>query len=332
MSENNPVTNTNDITAEGNETSQQPDQAPAAPELSMKDFEEEITRSFHRIEEGTLLKGTVIGITDTKVILDLGYYAEGIIPLEELSHDPRFSIKSDVTIGEVLNGVVIREDKNEGTIILSKKQADTLLAYDVLKEYKEKETIKKVKVAEVVNGGVVTYLEGIRGFIPASQISIKYVDNLSDYLHKELDVVVIEVEEEKERLILSGKEVERKRENEDKQNRINRLQAGLVTTGTVERIVPYGAFINMGEGISGLVHISQICGRRIKFPNEVLKEGEEVTVKILDIKDGKVSLSIKAVTEEQEVVKEGDDIPFEYSSDGEISSTLGDLLAKLNIK
>lgn len=330
MLNNDPVTNTNEeLLADGTPVTSTP--SPAAPEPSMKDFEEEINRSFHKIDEGTLLKGTVIGITDTKVILDLGYYAEGMIPIEELSHDPRFSIKTDVTIGEVLNGIVIREDKNEGTIILSKKQADTLLSYDLLKEYKEKETTKQVKIAEVVNGGVVTYLEGIRGFIPASQLSLSYVENLSEYLHKEIEVVVIEVDEEKQRLILSGKEVERKKAADEKHKRINRLQAGLVTTGTVERIVPFGAFVNMGEGISGLVHISQICGKRIKSPNEVLKEGEEVTVKILEIKDGKVSLSIKAVTEEQEVVKEGDDVPFEYSSDGDISTGLGSLLAKIKL-
>lgn len=331
MLDKNSVTNASDE-LENDVTPQANTPVSSDPQPSMKDFEEEINRSFHKIEEGTLLKGTVIGITDTTVILDLGYYAQGIIPIEELSQDPRFSIKTDVTIGEVIPCVVIREDKNEGSIFLSKKQADQLLSYDLLKEYQEKEIIKQIKVAEVVNGGVVTYLEGIRGFIPASQLSLTYVENLSDYLHKELEVMVIEVDPEKERLILSAKEVEKRKREEEKQTRINRLQAGLVTTGIVERIVPYGAFINMGEGISGLVHISQICGRRIKSPNEVLKEGEEVTVKILDIKEGKVSLSIKAVTEEQEVVREGDDIPFEYSSDGDISTGLGSLLAKIKLK
>ena len=128
---------------------------------SMKDFEEELNRSFQKIDEGTLLKGVVIGITDTKVILDLGYYAEGIIPIEELSHDPRFSIKTDVTIGEEIHGIVIRVDKDQCMIILSKKQADTLLSFKILKDYMDKQIIKKVKIAEVVNGGVITYLEGI---------------------------------------------------------------------------------------------------------------------------------------------------------------------------
>lgn len=297
---------------------------------SMKDFEDEINRSFHKIEEDSLLKGTVIGITDTSVILDLGSYSEGIIPIDELSHDPRFSIKTDVVIGEELSGVVLREDR-EGNIILSKKQADTLLSYDILKGYMENKTIKRVKISDIVNGGVITYLEGIRAFIPASQLTLSYTEDLTGFLHKELDVMVITVDEEKEKLVLSGKEVERKIAAEDKSKRVSRLQIGLVTTGIVDKIVPYGAFIDMGEGLSGLVHISQICGKRIKSPNEVLKEGMEVNVKITDIKDGKISLSIKAVTEEDDVAKEGDDVPFKYSSDGDVSTGLGSLLSKIKL-
>lgn len=299
--------------------------------LTMKDFEDEINRSFRKIKEGTLIKGTVIGITDTQVILDIGYYTQGIIPSEEISHDPRFSIKTDIVIGEELHGVVIREDEREGSLILSKKQADTLLSYEILKKYMENQTIKTVKIAQVVNSGVVTYLEGIRGFIPASQLSLSYVDNLEDFLHKEVEVMVITADEEMDKLVLSAKEVERKKVQDDKNKRISRLQKGLVTTGTVEKIAPYGAFIDMGEGLSGLVHISQICGKRIKSPNEVLKEGQEVKVKIIDIKDGKISLSIKAVTEEEEVVNEGDEVPFEFSSDGDISTGLGSLLSKIKL-
>ena len=148
MSQNDLSTNTKDELNElSNETSSTTS-TEVEPEFvpSMKDFEEELNRSFQKIDEGILLKGVVIGITDTKVILDLGYYAEGVIPIEELSHDPRFSIKTDVTIGEELHGVVIREDKDQGTILLSKKQADTLLSYEILKEYMEKEVVKKVKM------------------------------------------------------------------------------------------------------------------------------------------------------------------------------------------
>lgn len=298
---------------------------------SMKDFEEEISRSLHQVKEGELLKGTVIGISETEVTVDLGYYAEGIIRLEDLSNDPRFSIKADVKVGEEIYGVVIREDDGEGNILLSKKNADDILSWTKLKEYMDNQKVKKVKIAQAVNGGVVTYLEGIRGFIPASQLSLNYVEDLESWVNKEIEIMVITAEEENNRLVLSGKEVERNKAEADRSSKISRLQKGVVTTGTVEKIVPYGAFINIGDGLSGLVHISQICGRRIKSPNEVIKEGQEVTVKIIDIKDGKVSLSMKAVEETAEVVDAVEEVPFEYTTGEEASTGLGSLLSKIKL-
>lgn len=305
----------------------------ATPEVipSMKDFEDEINHSLHQVKEGELLKGTVIGISETEVTVDLGYYAEGIIRLEDLSNDPRFSIKADVTVGEEIYGVVIREDDGEGNILLSKKNADDILSWSKLKEYRNNQEVKKIKIAQAVNGGVITYLEGIRGFIPASQLSLNYVENLETWVNKEIEVMVITAEEETGRLVLSGKEVERNKAVADRNSKISRLQKGVVTTGTVEKIVPYGAFINIGDGLSGLVHISQICGRRIKSPNEVIKEGQEVTVKIIDIKDGKVSLSMKAVEETGEVVDAVEEVPFEYTTGEEASTGLASLLSKIKL-
>ena len=314
--ENTPVTAENTI----------PEEIP-----SMKDFEEEINRSLHRIKEGELLKGTVIGISETEVTVDLGYYAEGIIPLEELSNDPRFSIKADINLGEEIYGVVIKEDDGKGNILLSKRNADDILSWTKLKEYLNNQEVKKVKIAQAVNGGVITYLEGIRGFIPASHLSLNYVEDLETWVNKEIEVIVITAGEETGKLVLSGKEVERNKAIADRNSKISRLQKGVVTIGTVEKIVPYGAFINIGDGLSGLVHISQICGKRIKSPNEVIKEGQEVTVKIIDIKDGKVSLSMKAVEETAEIVDAAEDVPSEYTSGGEVSTSLGSLLSKIKL-
>ncbi|WFR57532.1 S1 RNA-binding domain-containing protein [Anaerocolumna sp. AGMB13025] len=298
---------------------------------SMGDFEDQINKSFIKINEGELVKGTVIGISDTEVTVDLGYYAEGIIRLEDLSNDPRFSIKADVVIGQEINSVVLKEDDGQGNILLSKKEADNVLSWATLKEYMEKRTILKVKIAQTVNGGVVTFLEGIRGFIPASQLSLSYVEDLDSWMNKEISVIVITVDEDSKKLVLSGKEVERDKALEDKNSKISRLQVGLITKGIVEKIVPYGAFINIGEGLSGLVHISQICGKRIKTPNEIIKEGDEVTVKILEVKDGKVSLSMKAVEEKAEVLENVDEVPFEYTSGGEASTGLAGLLSKIKL-
>ena len=305
----------------------------ATPEIipSMDDFKEEIARSFKKIKEGDLLTGTVIGISEAEVILDLGYYTEGIIKLEELSNDPAFSIKADITLGEVVTATVIREDNGQGSILLSRKSADDILAWDKLKSDMDSKKLHRVKIAQAVNAGVVTYLYGVRAFIPASQLTLAYVEDPTTWVGKEIDVVAITVSAEDKKLVLSGREVEREREHLEKKSKISRLQTGIVTTGTVEKIAPYGAFVNIGEGLTGLLHISQICGRRIKSPNEVIKEGEMVTVKILEVKDGKISLSMKAVEEKEEVVEEVEEAPSSYTSGDEATTGLAALLKNIKL-
>lgn len=301
-----------------------------APEVipSMSEFSEEIAHSFRKLNPGDIVTGTVIGISDTEVTVDLNSYSEGIIKLEELSNDPRFSIKADVKIGDVIKATVLRENR-EGAFLLSLKEADDILSWDKLEEAKKERRIEKVKVAEAVKAGVTTFLYGIRAFIPASQLALTYVEDLDSFVNKELDVIVYDVNREDKKLILSAKEVLRERAAADKASRIGRLQTGIVTTGIVEKLMPFGAFVNIGEDLSGLVHISQICGKRLKHPGEILKEGDEVTVKVMDVKDGKISLSIKAVDEksEDEILEDAvDDAAEEYSDGGTVSSSLGDLL------
>jgi Ribosomal protein S1 len=298
---------------------------------SMEEFEQEINSSFKKVNEGDIIKGTVIGVSDTEVTIDLGYYTEGIIKLEELSNDPRFSIKADIKTGDEISALIISEDDGNGNILLSMKQAADVLAWDKLKNDLENKTKKQVKIAQAVNGGVVTYLEGIRAFIPASMLSLTYVENLEDWIGKTIDVVIATADEKDKKLVLSGKEVEKEKALEDRNSKISKLQKGLVTTGIIDKIVPYGCFVNIGDELSGLVHISQICGKHIKSPNEVLKEGEEVKVKIIDIKDGKVSLSIKAVEEKEEVIDEVEEAPAEYLSGEEASTGLGALLAGIKL-
>lgn len=293
--------------------------------MGMEEFEQEINASFKKYEEGDVVTGTVIGVSETEVTIDLGSYAEAIVPATELSNDPNFSIKEDIQVGDTITATVTGEN-SEGVIYLSCKEAADVVSWDKLKQLMDTKTIVKLKVAETVNAGVTAYLEGIRGFIPASQLALTYVENTEEYLGKELEVVVLEVKEADKKLILSAKEVLRDREIADKNSRISKLQTGLIVTGKVETLVPYGAFVNIGEGLSGLVHISQICGRHLKSPKEVLKLGDEVKVKILDVKDGKISLSIKAVQEQDEVLDDVDEAPFEYSTGEEASTSLASLL------
>lgn len=310
-----------------------PAEPEATPELipSMDEFQDQIEHSFKKIREGDILKGTVIGISDTEVTLDLGSYTEGVIKLEELSNDPRFSIKADVSIGEELSAMVIQEDDGKGSIVLSRKRADDVLAWEHLTEDMNSRKVFTVKISQAVNAGVVTYLYGIRAFIPASQLSLSYVEDLSSWTGKEIQVIIITASQQDKKLVLSGKEVERELEQKEQNNKISRLQTGIVTTGTVEKIAPYGAFVNIGNGLTGLVHISQICNRRIKSPNEVIKEGETVTVKIIGIKDGKISLSMKEVEEKEAIVDEVEEAPSSYSTGGEATTGLAALLKNIKL-
>ena len=298
---------------------------------SMDDFKDQIDKSFKKVLEGDILKGLVIGISDTELTLDLGSYTEGIVTLDELSNDPAFSIKGDVAVGDEMSCIVINEDDGKGNILLSKKRADDILAWERLSEDMKTRTKLKVKIAQAVKGGVVTYLHGIRAFIPASQLSIEYVEDLEAFVGKEIEVIVITASKDDRKLVLSGKEVELEAANKERTRSMANLTRGFVTTGTVEKIMPYGAFVNIGEGLSGLLHVSQISEKRIKSPNEVIKEGEIVTVKVIDIKDGKISLSMKEVLEKQDVAMDITDAPSSYQSGEEATTNLASLLKNIKL-
>lgn len=296
---------------------------------SMDDFKDEINRSFRSVKEGDLITGTIIGITETDVMVDLGYYAEGIIKASEASNDPSFSIKSDLTVGDLITAVVLREDDGEGNVLLSLRQAHDVISWDKLSEAMENRTVYSCKIKETTHGGLITYIEGLRAFIPASQITTSYVEDLEAYKGKTIDAIVITADQDKNKLVLSGREVQHEKEEKEHNQKVSSLQIGLVTTGKVETIMPYGAFVNLGDGLSGLVHISQICGRHLKSPKEVLSEGQDVKVKIIDVKDGKISLSIKAVEEQETVVEDLKEAPIEYiDNSGEAATSLGALLSK----
>lgn len=294
---------------------------------SMKDFERELEASFRKIQEGDIITGTVIDVNEEEVTLDLKYYAQGVIKAENLSNDPDFHVTEQIKVGDEIEATVIRVDDGEGNIELSRKEANEVLAWDKLQELMEQEKTVTVKIKESVPSGVVTYLEGIRAFIPASQLAADYVEDTQPWVGKNVEVRVITVEPQREKLVLSGKVVAREKEADERNHKISMLVPGSILEGTVESLQPYGAFVNLGNGISGLVHISQICQRRISSPHEVLKEGQKVKVKILNTNDNKVSLSMRALEEEMIDTQESAEAQ-EYTSGGEATTSLGALLSK----
>lgn len=297
---------------------------------TMKDYEAELEASFKKIEEGDILTGTVVSVDDKEIIVDLKYYAEGIIPVEDYSREPGFNVKEEVHPGDEVSATVVRKDDGNGNILLSKVEATDVLAWDKLKELKASGEVLDVVVKGVVNGGAVAYVEGVRGFIPASKLALNYVEDTNEYLNRHIQVQVIDVNKEDKKLILSAKEILREKAEEERKNKISNIQPGFVTEGIVESLQPYGAFVDLGNGVSGLVHISQICEKRIRKPSEVLAVGDKVKVKVTAVKDGKLSLSIKEATDMMAKEVEEEEIEIPQSGEEAITS-LGSLFANIKL-
>lgn len=298
---------------------------------SMKDYEQELTNSFRVIKEGEVIRGMIVDINDEEVTLDLGYYAPGVIPLTELSDDPDFSAMRDLKIGDSVEAVVIETDDGRGNVKLSMKEANEASAWDKLVKMLEDETVVTVKIKESVNAGVIAYLEGIRAFIPASQLALNFVENTEEYIGKQVEAKVITADAAKGKLVLSVKAVLKEREAEHDREKMAMIVPGSVFEGTVESLMPYGAFVQMDNGLTGLVHISKICMKRIKKPSEVLSIGQKVKVKVLEVKDGKISLSIRDVeTNTSDIVTDVIE-DFDYRCEEIPNNPFGSLLAGLKL-
>lgn len=205
---------------------------------------------------------------------------------------------------------------------------DTLLAWEKIKEYMEQKTVLDLTVYEIVNKGVIVMVEGIRGFIPASRLDVKHVEDLNAWLDRPVKARIIEADMEKGKLVLSAREVIREQQQEEKRRKVEDVKVGEARKGTVESLQSYGAFVDLGDGISGLLHISQISTRRLKHPGEVLKEGQEVTVKVIKNQDGKIGLSMRALVEDQEQAEEE---AIEIPKSEEIGTSLGDLFKNIKL-
>jgi len=297
---------------------------------TMKDYEKELNESMKKIEEGDILTGTVVSVDEKEVILDLKYYAEGVIPAEDYTREPGFNLKEEVHPGDEVSATVVRKDDGNGNILLSRVEAADVLAWEKIREYKESGEALDVTVKGITNAGVIAYVEGVRGFIPASRLSLGYVEDTEEYLNRQIRVQVIECDKDSKKLILSARELLREQAEEERKKKISNVQVGLVTEGTVESLQPYGAFVDFGNGLSGLVHISQICEKRIKKPSEVLSVGDRVKVKVTAVKDGKLSLSIKEASDM--MAKDIEEEVYEVPDAGEEATTsLGSLFAGIKL-
>ena len=260
---------------------------------------EAIDSSFKRINRGDVLKGTVLYVTNNEVMVNINYKSDGIIQREELSKDSNVNPKDIFKVGDEIDVYVLKLDDGEGNVVLSTKRVEYLKDWEKLEDKFKNDEIVEAKVKNVVKGGLIASINGINGFIPASQISVKFVKDLDQFVGKILKCKIIDFDVEKKKLILSSKAVEKEEKDKKKKDLWENIHENDIIKGRVQRITDFGAFVDVG-GVDGLIHISDMAWYRIKHPSEVLKEGQEVEVKVLSIDQdkGKISLGLKQTLQE----------------------------------
>jgi ribosomal protein S1 len=261
---------------------------------SMEQFMDQIDESLRAPRSGSIVKGKIVQVKSDELIVNIGYKADGVIPLEEISSAASPADLNQFEENQELEVYVIKNDNGDGNVLLSLKRVSMYADWGLLEEAYAAEQEIEVKVTETVKGGVVAYYQEARGFIPASQISTRYVNDLKEFVGKTMLVKIIEFNREKRRAVFSRKVVLQKENAAKKEVVWEKVFEGAVVKGEVKRITSFGVFIDLG-GIDGMAHISELTWGRINKPQEVVKIGDEVEVKVIAIdKDAeKISLSIK---------------------------------------
>lgn len=260
---------------------------------TMADYED-YEKSFVSIKRGSYLTGKVVKLDETGVYVDIGYKQEGFIPINQLTHKRILHPDEILKLGEEIPVVVLKvENDLEGELILSKKRADLETAWRNITKAHEEGLIVTATVVESVKGGLLVDM-GLRGFIPASQVDVRPVKDLSDFVGEALRLRVIELDKARRKVVLSRKKVLEEERVRMKEDTLGSLYEGQIISGKVARITNFGAFVNLG-GVDGLVHISELAWKRIKHPSEVVKVNQEVDVMILkvDKKRERISLSLR---------------------------------------
>ena len=259
-------------------------------------FEEMLDESFVSLHTGDIVKGTVIQIAGGEVSVNLGYKSDGLIPRGEFSDNPDLNPEDVLKPGDEIEVFVVRVNDREGDVLLSKKRLEMQKGYTEIEEAYENKTTVKGRVAEVIKGGLSVMVKGVRVFVPSSQISSRFVEDLNQFKGKEFDFEILELDKGKRRIVGGRKELIKKEEAEIKERVFSTLEEGQQVEGTVSRIAAFGAFVDIG-GIDGLIHISELSWGRIRRVSDVLKEGDKVVAVVLklDKEKDKISLSLKGI-------------------------------------
>ncbi len=262
---------------------------------SMKELLEQFEKEFVVPKKGELVKGKVVSVSDSEIVVNIGYKADGIVPKSEVSGND-VELKKMVKEGDDIEVFILKKDDGDGNVLLSLKRISQLKDWNKLEELAANKETVEVRVKEAVKGGVIAYYNDIRGFIPASQMAVNYVNDLSTFVGKTIEVAILEVNKSKRRTVFSRKKLATEEIKENKEELWATIKEDSIVTGEVKRITSFGAFVDIG-GLDGLIHISEMSWGRIKSPKEAVKIGDTVEVKILNIdkETEKVSLSLKQV-------------------------------------
>ncbi len=246
--------------------------------------------AFPEINEGEVVHGTVVRVDKDEVLVDIGYKSEGVIPVAELTIRRSVNPADEVAVGEEIDALVLTKEDAEGRLILSKKRARFELAWKRIEAAAESGEPVNGKVIEVVKGGLILDL-GVRGFLPASLVDIRRVQDLDEFLGKELRCKVIELNRSRNNVVLSRRAVLEDERKEMRQAILDRLSPGDVIEGQISNIVDFGAFVDL-DGMDGLIHISELSWSHVNHPSEVLDIGQTVSVKVLDIDRDRQRISL----------------------------------------
>lgn len=280
----------------------------SAPDLShlsddiIDDFEAAIAATVIEFKEGDIVAGTVVGIDSDGVMLDIGYKSEGLIPTEELSMRNNVDPHEIVGMGERIEALVVNKEDDEGRLILSKKRAQYERAWGRVQEMTDSGETVKGTVIEVVKGGLIVDI-GLRGFLPASLVDLRRVRDLDPFIGTEIEAKVIELDRNRNNVVLSRRAYLEEEQQEQRQAFLDDLAEGEIREGVVSSVVNFGAFVDLG-GMDGLVHVSELSWQHVNHPSEVVKVGDKVTVRVLEIERDRerISLSIRQTLEDPWVV------------------------------
>ncbi|MGD7706024.1 30S ribosomal protein S1 [Microlunatus sp. Y2014] len=276
----------------------------AAPQVAVDDFGspeaflEAVDATIKYFNDGDIVNGTVVKVDRDEVLLDIGYKTEGVIPSKELSIKHDVDPFEVVQVGDEIEALVQQKEDKEGRLILSKKRAQYERAWGTIEKIKEEDGVVTGSVIEVVKGGLIIDI-GLRGFLPASLVEMRRVRDLQPYVGQELEAKIIELDKNRNNVVLSRRAWLEQTQSEVRQNFLTQLQKGQIRKGVVSSIVNFGAFVDLG-GVDGLVHVSELSWKHIDHPGEVVTVGDPVTVEVLDVDMDRerVSLSLKATQED----------------------------------